>query len=116
MGIGQYILDGHTPIPCADLITWAQWFATTERTTERTVGRTVLPDGTRISTVFIGIDHRFDDHGPPLLFETMIFGGAQDGYQERYATWDEAVEGHAIAVDIAHHPRLPSAVDPVGFE
>jgi len=112
MGVGQYILDGHTPVLCADLITWAMWF----ETAERTVARTETADGARISTVFLGLDHRFGSDGPPLLFETMIFGGAQDGYQERYATWDEAVEGHAIAVDIANHPRLPSAVDPVGFD
>ena len=34
----------------------------------------------------------------PILFETMIFGGEHDQYQERYATREEAVEGHARAV------------------
>ena len=49
-----------------------------------------------VSTVFLGLDHAFDG-GTPLLFETMIFGGEHDEYQERYATWDEAEAGHLVA-------------------
>ncbi len=36
--------------------------------------------------------------GPPVLFETMIFGGPEHGYQERYTSWTEAEEGHKRAV------------------
>ena len=42
-----------------------------------------------ISTVFLGLDHQFGD-GPPLLFETMVFGGPLDETQERCSTWAEA--------------------------
>ena len=49
-----------------------------------------------ISTVFLGFDHGFG--GTPLLFETMIFGGAHDGYQKRYTTYEEAEEGHEESV------------------
>ena len=42
--------------------------------------------------------NRIADLGPPLLFETMIFGGPHDGYQERYTFWDEAEAGHAKAL------------------
>lgn len=52
----------------------------------------------RVSTVFIGVDLRFEGSGPPLVFETTVFGGEHDGYQERYATWGEATAGHARAV------------------
>lgn len=50
---------------------------------------------TRVSTVFLGIDHQFGD-GPPLLFETMVFSSNQDldEYCDRYATWDQAAAGH----------------------
>ncbi|KKN76361.1 hypothetical protein LCGC14_0370470 [marine sediment metagenome] len=34
-----------------------------------------------------------------LVFETMIFGGEDDGYQDRYSTWDEAVKGHRFACE-----------------
>jgi hypothetical protein len=63
----------------------------------RTVARTRLTVGL-VSTVFLGIDHSFTRGGPPILFETMVFGhaGIEDTY--RYATWDEALEGHQITV------------------
>lgn len=50
----------------------------------------------KISTVFLGLDHRFGDlSGPPIVFETMVFGGKYDEEMERYCTYDEAVKGHA---------------------
>lgn len=33
-------------------------------------------------------------------FETMIFGGEHDQYQERYSTWDEAEAGHKRAIEL----------------
>jgi hypothetical protein len=33
-----------------------------------------------------------------MVFETMIFGGPDDGYQRRYATWKEAEAGHKEAL------------------
>jgi len=51
----------------------------------------------KISTVFLRIDHQYGD-GPPILFETMIFGGQYDDYQQRYSTWEEAASGHRVAV------------------
>lgn len=87
-----YQLDAnHQPILC-DRDTWA-W--------DRQDRRVGLYDQEPIlvSTVFLGFDHRFlDDDGPPILFETMIFGGKHDQYQERYTTWDDAVAGHERAV------------------
>ena len=50
-----------------------------------------------ISTVFLGLDHSYGE-GPPLLFETMIFGGEHNEDQWLYSTWDEAVAGHEAAV------------------
>jgi hypothetical protein len=52
---------------------------------------------TTVSTVFLGLDHSWDD-GPPLLFETMIFGGYYDEYPIRYATIQEARAGHRRVV------------------
>jgi hypothetical protein len=92
-----YILDGRNPIPCADFMTGARWF----ETSDRQVAKTDFGD-VRVSTVFLGLDRSFGE-GPPLLFETMIFGGPfdQDKYQERCSTWEEAEAQHAEAVEVA---------------
>lgn len=88
----KYILDGKTPVLC-DLMTWALEFDKANRTVAKTEIGDVL-----ISTVFLGLDHNWGA-GPPLLFETMIFGGELDQEQERYSTWDEAEEGHKKMVE-----------------
>jgi hypothetical protein len=92
-----YILDGRNPIPCTDLMMRARWF----ETSDRHVAKTDFGD-MRVSTVFLGFDRSFGQ-GPPLLFETMIFGGPfdQDKYQERCSTWEEAEAQHAEAVEVA---------------
>jgi hypothetical protein len=51
-----------------------------------------------ISTVWLGIDHGYG-HGPPIIFETMIFGGRDDGFQARYATKEAALAGHRRVVE-----------------
>jgi hypothetical protein len=100
----HYILnDDHTVTP-TDLMTWAAEF---EKRDNRRVDRTELPDGTVISTVFLGLDHSYGE-GPPLLFETMIFPSwtnYEEEYCERYSTWDEAVAGHERAVAQAIEAR-----------
>src|SRR5258706_13563526 len=50
-------------------MTGARWF----QTSDRHVAKTDFGD-VRVSTVFLGFDRSFGQ-GPPLLFETMIFGG-----------------------------------------
>jgi hypothetical protein len=87
---GRYILDATgNPIPEPDLIKWANWFE--DSGPQRRVAHDVRGKYS-ISTVFIALDHSFGE-GPPLLFETMVFGG-KSGIQERYATREEALEGH----------------------
>ena len=57
--------------------------------------------GYLVSTVYLGIDHGFNDEEPPLIFETMVFGQDErtektdlHNYQYRYFTLEEAKEGH----------------------
>jgi hypothetical protein len=52
----------------------------------------------RVSTVFLGLDHNYSFEGPPVLWETMIFGGEHDSYQTRYTSKDDAVKGHEEAL------------------
>jgi hypothetical protein len=88
-----YVLDGHEPRE-AKLLEWGRWF---EDIRNRRVAETALGP-VRVSTIFIGLDHSFGD-GPPVLFETMIFGGDRDGEQWRYCTWAEAELGHMELVE-----------------
>lgn len=88
-----YILNEQgDPVPCDSSMEWALWFEYSNR-------QVALDErgDVRVSTVFLGLDHSFN-HGPPLLFETMVFGGPEDEAQERYTTRAEALVGHAAWV------------------
>lgn len=89
----KYILDENdNPVLCEDLIEWAKWFENaTRRVRETHIGKS------RISTVFLALDHSFEGP-PPILYETMVFGGKCDQYQLRYATKEQAVVGHDVIV------------------
>jgi hypothetical protein len=65
---------------------------------------------TRISTVFLCLDHSFMRTGPPILFETMIFSDNEEinDYQKRYTTWAKAKTGHKEAVNLAKEVLLKS--------
>lgn len=78
-----------------DMMTWVQAFEDDEGIVARSESGDVL-----VSTVWLGLDHSFGD-GPPLIFETMIFGGEHDEDQWRYSTEAEALEGHRRACEIA---------------
>jgi len=59
--------------------------------------KTKLPSGTEVSTVWLGLNHNWGD-GPPLIFETMVFGGRLDQEQRRYSSEEEAKIGHEETV------------------
>ena len=89
---GHYILDGYTVRRVKSLHEWGKWM---EEGGNRIVAKTVVGSST-ISTVFLGLDHGYGRI--PLFFETMVFGGLNDGYQIRYTTHPEAVGGHEQVV------------------
>jgi hypothetical protein len=93
--LSHYILDADNHVIKVDLITWAKWF---ENFTNRTVAYTEITSECYVSTVFVGINLSFVVDRPPLVFETMIFGGPLNQYQWRYASYDDAQTGHAAAV------------------
>jgi hypothetical protein len=53
-----------------------------------------------VSTVFLMFDHNFRNDGPPILWETMIFGGKHNGDTTRYISAKDAKLGHAIACQL----------------
>ena len=88
-----YKLVDKKPVPCDDMTQFERL--------NRTVGKTELPDGRRVSTVFLALDHNFGEGGDPILFETMVFGpdDFNEHDMERYRTYEEAVEGHRMMVE-----------------
>jgi hypothetical protein len=94
---GQYILNSEgDPVPAMDIVTWGRWM----QEADRHVAHDNLPDGVRVSTVFLGLDHSFGE-GAPVLWETMVFGGKHDQYQERYRSREDAIAGHKKALELA---------------
>ena len=82
--------DNGQPVP-TNIMEWAfqegdwrvgQWFA----------------GDIQVSTVFLGLDHQWGD-GPPILWETMVFGGELDQEQERYHTREETQAGHRAMIE-----------------
>jgi hypothetical protein len=99
------------PIPSRDgkspTLVWADMSADRDY---KIVRQDLLPDGTMLSTVWLGLDHAWA--GPPRIFETMRFSNEGDGAvlefpdpredgteteQLRYCTEEEA---------LAHHDRI----------
>ncbi len=93
-----YILKHRKPIPCENVIKWGKWF---ERHYSRRVRSTYIQD-IWISTVFLGVDHAFDD-GELVLFETMIFNKKDDNRVDdifgRCTTWRQALKMHRQAIE-----------------
>ena len=91
-----YILNQNgDPEPCEDAVRWAKQF----NDSNRILANDILGEA-RVNTVFLGLDHSFGG-ATPILWETMIFGGSHDQYQERYTTRDAALAGHAKALALA---------------
>ncbi len=50
-----------------------------------------------VSTVWLGLNHNYGA-GPPLIFETLVFGGELADEMDRYSTEREAQLGHKLMV------------------
>lgn len=85
-----YILEGKIP----KKVPVEEWVFQDPIT--RIVNKTNI-ENIEISTVFLGLDHSYNNL-IPLLFETMIFGGDFDQMCWRYSTYEEAENGHKNAV------------------
>jgi hypothetical protein len=103
-----YILGEDGKPERAEVMTAAGWFETQRE--KRIIEKTNVPadqscDGEKceVSTVFLCLDHGIsnDASSDPVLWETMIFGGRHNDYQERYTSLEDAKLGHKKAVWIA---------------
>jgi hypothetical protein len=94
---GKYILNERgEAVPERDLFKWAQWF---EKEENRRVLRTRIDDA-EVSTVFLGLDQNFLQGGPPVLWESLIFGGRYNREMRRYRSREDAIVGHFEMVDM----------------
>lgn len=73
---------------------WRHLFETIDRDVS-TTELTVRGEEVAIGTTWLGLNHNFmNPEGPPLIFETMVWGGPLDGSVRHYATREEALAGH----------------------
>jgi hypothetical protein len=97
--VKTYVLDKNgNPVHEPDMVKFGAFLVSDAKVLKRDI----LPDGTCVSTVFAGVDYL----SPPRLWETVIFGGARDGYERRYSTRESALAGHDSALALAsgkHH-------------
>jgi len=91
-----YILDENNKPVQSTIIDCGKWL---EKNPERKVVKQEHVDDIFISTVFLGLDHAWDSD-IPVLWETMIFGGEHDQYQDRYTSVEDALEGHKKALTL----------------
>lgn len=124
MDLGHYILDENGEPKRATLMQWARWFETPGARvvkvdyfdhpfppTESQIfmytggvifkpahdleaGVTKLDFRIRVSTVFLGLDHNWSGEGPPILWETIVFGGPRCREMNRYDSRAAALAGH----------------------
>lgn len=95
-------LEDGIPVPFDDdeVLEWAEYMQRTQE--DRRVGFDHLAGEAGlyvVSTIFLGLDHGFG-LGPPVLWETMIFGPEPlGGTMDRYTSEEAARVGHAEQIE-----------------
>lgn len=86
----NYILEDKKPVPEENYRKWLDWM----NTADLKVKHDRLPDGTEVSTVFLGVGK------PHRLFQTIVAGGKYNGHLRHYATWEQAEAGHQETIEM----------------
>lgn len=92
-----YILDENDKPVASTIKKYCEWIE--EHPTKKALKQETI-DESYISTVFLGLNHAWNSD-VPVLWETMIFEGPFDQYQERYTSVEDALKGHEYAVSLA---------------
>lgn len=84
----KFILDETGNVkPESDLLRWGKWMQRGNRVVKKeTIG------DVEVSTVFLGMNHNYNKEGPPIIWETMVFGGSHDQEQDRCSGTREQAE------------------------
>ena len=93
--------DGNPlPLEREDILLWGRWME--NHPAQRIVSQDTVVnkngEDVQVSTVFLGINHNYFGEDPPILWETMIFGGPHDQRQWRYSSRKAAMDGHVRAM------------------
>lgn len=96
-----YLLDENKKPYKVTLTEFLQYISSAKDDDFKYVKKDIIGD-VYVSTVFLCIDHGFstNENALPVLWETMIFGGKYDQYQERYTSHEDALAGHEIALKL----------------
>ena len=85
----KYILNEKgVPVVEDDLETWGRWL---ENCKSRIVKQEMIGKS-KVSTVFLALDHNWSPSGPSVLWETMVFGGKLEGKMDRCSGSREQAE------------------------
>ena len=103
----KYLLEGTEPVAYKDVLKLDRKF----EAIDTRVARTDITEDIFVSTIFLGLDYQFNKKGPPLLFETMCFGGPLDQEQERYSNWAQAEQGHEFMCGRVRERLEKEAID-----
>jgi hypothetical protein len=97
--MNRYVLDENgQPVLEPDVLEWSKWMSKANRTLALTTIGAIT-----VSTVFLGTDYNFFGRTqPPVLWETMAFGGSND-YTERYSDQEDAMHGHKRIVEMVEN-------------
>jgi len=90
-----------------DPISYEEWLEKFETPGYQHIAKTELDGGVMVSTIWLGMNHQYNEGGPPIIFETIIFEGEHDQEMWRYSTFEEALADHHRIVQ-----ALKDGVDP----
>lgn len=106
--------DGKTPEACG-LDEWTENFANID---SRRVALTKLDATLAISTIFLGLASRHNEHGQPYLFETVVYDENRVIWRGLETTWLDAQNMHLRceqrARDFQREARLDNEQDEKG--
>jgi hypothetical protein len=89
----KYVLMNKMPVLCDDILEWSKNYEQNRIIKQEYILNIF------ISTIFLGLDHNFFNNGPPILWETMVFGGKLNGEQDRCSgSWEQAEKMHSEMV------------------
>lgn len=100
---GWYTLDEHHQLVRCGMMGFMEWRWSSLKKTgvdPARVAITEFPGKITVSTVLLGLNHNIVNGEPPIVFETAVFHPGHSSIVRRYATYDEALRGHAEIVAV----------------